>query len=117
MRNFLSITKALSDENRVRILLLLCKDELCVCQIIEVLGLAPSTVSKHLSILRLAHLVNGRKDGRWMYYRLSEDAPPDASTAIRWVKDSLAGGKRAEEDSERLKDVLEVSSGKRCNSK
>lgn len=117
MRIFMSVTKALSDENRVRILLMLCKEELCVCQIIDVLGLAPSTVSKHLSILRQAHLINGRKDGRWMYYRLSEDAPTEALSAILWVKDSLAGGKRVEEDSERLKDALEVSSGKRCNSK
>ncbi|HLB05420.1 MAG TPA: metalloregulator ArsR/SmtB family transcription factor [Thermodesulfobacteriota bacterium] len=95
MRNFISVTKALSDENRVRILLMLCEGELCVCRIIEVLGLAPSTVSKHLSVLHQAHLTNGRKDGRWMYYRLSEDAPPDAATAIRWVKDSLWRSKRA----------------------
>lgn len=117
MRNFMSITKALSDENRVRILLMLCKEELCVCKIIEVLGLAPSTVSKHLSTLHHAHLINGRKEGRWMYYRLSEDAPPDASTALRWVTDSLAGSKRAVEDNRRRNGSLEVSSEKRCNSK
>jgi DNA-binding transcriptional ArsR family regulator len=44
--------------------------ELCVCQIIELLGLVPSTVSKHMSILKQAGLVENRKEARWMYYRL-----------------------------------------------
>jgi ArsR family transcriptional regulator len=64
--------KALGDENRVRILLALQDGELCVCQVIELLALAASTVSKHLSILRSARLVESRKDGRWMYYQLSK---------------------------------------------
>lgn len=115
MRNFMKITKALSDENRVRILLMLCNGELCVCQIIEVLNLAPSTVSKHLSKLHQAHLINSRKDGRWMYYRLSEDAPPDAAAAVRWVKDSLVGAKQATEDAERLKTVSDVFQKNVCN--
>ena len=51
MRDFMAITKALSDPNRVRILLALRDGELCVCQITELFGFAPSTVSKHLSIL------------------------------------------------------------------
>jgi ArsR family transcriptional regulator len=55
MREFMNITKALADENRVRTLLALRKGELCVCQTTE-LGLAPSTVSKHLSILYQAGL-------------------------------------------------------------
>ncbi len=54
MWDFMSITKALADENRVRMLLALQKQELCVCQIIELVKLAPSTVSKHMSILRAA---------------------------------------------------------------
>jgi DNA-binding transcriptional ArsR family regulator len=46
--------------------------ELCVCQIIELLSLAPSTVSKHMAILKAAGLVESRKDSRWVYYRLAE---------------------------------------------
>ncbi len=77
MYAFLSIARALSDENRVRALMMLSRGELCVCQLIEMLGLAPSTVSKHMSILRQARLVDASKHGRWMYYRL----PDDDSTA------------------------------------
>ena len=72
MQDVLDTFKALGDENRIRILLALQGGELCVCQIIELLGLAASTTSKHLSILRSARLVESRKDGRWMYYQLSK---------------------------------------------
>ena len=51
MREFLEAAKALADANRVRALLALEGGELCVCQIVALLGLAPSTVSKHLSVL------------------------------------------------------------------
>ena len=71
MRDILAVLKALADENRSRMLCALRSGELCVCQLVALLRLAPSTVSKHLSILRAARLVDSRKDGRWMYYRLS----------------------------------------------
>ncbi|HSW02527.1 MAG TPA: metalloregulator ArsR/SmtB family transcription factor [Sedimentisphaerales bacterium] len=67
MRDVLDLTKAMADGNRLRVLMALTGGELCVCQIVELLQLAPSTVSKHMSILRQAGLVEGRKDGRWMY--------------------------------------------------
>ena len=89
-------TKALADENRIRILGALRFHELCVCQLIELLGLAPSTVSKHLSILRNARLVDSRKQGRWMYYRLSGDDVPDLVTeALTWILSSLAESPKA----------------------
>ena len=74
MESVLAITRALADENRVRALLVLDGRELCVCQLIEFLGLAPSTVSKHMTILRQARLIEGRKKGRWMNYRLAGSA-------------------------------------------
>lgn len=51
MRDLMSVTKALADQTRVRMLLALRQGELCVCQITELFGLAPSTISKHLSLL------------------------------------------------------------------
>src|SRR5690349_10767483 len=60
MREFMAITKALADENRVRVLLALQGGELCVCQITELFGLSASTISKHLSILYRAGLVDSR---------------------------------------------------------
>lgn len=77
LEDFVAITKALSDPNRIRAFLALRQGELCVCQIIELLGLAPSTISKHMSILKQAGLVDSRKDSRWVYYRLAEDTSRD----------------------------------------
>jgi ArsR family transcriptional regulator len=64
--------KALSDPNRVRVVKLLQLGELCVCEIQEVLGLAQSTVSKHLKILEDAGLVEKKRQGTWMIYKLAD---------------------------------------------
>ena len=58
MREYLMTAKALADESRVRILKLLEQGEMCVCQIMAVIGLKQSTISKHLSILKTAERVN-----------------------------------------------------------
>jgi DNA-binding transcriptional ArsR family regulator len=116
MFELLSITKALAEQNRVRILLALEGQELCVCQIIELLDLAPSTVSKHVAVLRQARLVDGRKDGRWMYYRLAdESAPTEVKEAIAWVKKSLSRNERIREDVNRLKEILKIDREVLCN--
>jgi len=73
MNKFISIMKALADPNRVRALAALRDGELCVCQLIELLGLAPSTVSKHMSVLKQVGLVESRKEERWMYYQLPKE--------------------------------------------
>lgn len=107
MREFMNITKALADEHRVRTLLALRKGELCVCQITELFGLAPSTVSKHLSILFQARLVESRKDGRWIYYQLpGKNADVEVREALNWVEKSLAASPQALEDSKKLKMIL-----------
>ena len=72
MKQALRVFGALSDESRVRMLYALRHGELCVCQLIDLMGLSPSTVSKHLSILRDAGLLDSRKKGRWVYYRLAD---------------------------------------------
>lgn len=75
MKSFIRTMKALSDPNRVRVLKLLEREELCGCEIQHVLGLAQSTVSKHLKTLEEAGLVTARKEGRWHYYRLEPEGP------------------------------------------
>ncbi|MFA6290953.1 MAG: metalloregulator ArsR/SmtB family transcription factor [Victivallales bacterium] len=108
MHDFMNITKALSDQNRVRVLLALKGRELCVCQIIELLGLAPSTVSKHMSILKNARLVEWRKEGLWMHYRLPDKPAPEIKTAIAWICDSLKANIAVKRDSAQLKKILEM---------
>jgi DNA-binding transcriptional ArsR family regulator len=115
MREFLNITKALADETRIRTLLALRKGELCVCQITEVFGLAPSTVSKHLSILAQANLVESRKDGRWIYYqRPGKSAAVEVREALTWVDDALADNPAVLEDDKKLKKILKEDPTELC---
>jgi len=115
MKEFMSVAKALADENRVRVLVFLGDGELCVCQIVEMLGLAPSTVSKHMAVLHQAGLVESRKEGRWIYYRLpGMDTPACVREAIRWVHKCLAKDPQATEDAKRLKAVRKADRADLC---
>jgi DNA-binding transcriptional ArsR family regulator len=115
MRDFMAITKALSDPNRVRILLALRRGELCVCQITELFGFAPSTVSKHLSILHRAGLIVSRKSERWVYYRLPDKSPPvTVREALEWVHKALAKTDEAAADAKKLKRILKTDPAVIC---
>lgn len=115
MLDFMAITKALADENRVRLLLALQRQELCACQLVELVRLAPSTVSKHMSILKQSRLVEARKKNRWVYYRL---AGPTASSAVRdaiaWVQRSLANEPKVTGDAQRLNEILQMDPEQLC---
>lgn len=107
MHDFLDLVKAISDTNRLRALCALRNGELCVCQIIELLELAPSTVSKHMSILRQAKLVNHEKRGRWMYYQLAgEESPQVVQQAISWVLESVGDSAQAQKDLSRVREIV-----------
>jgi len=111
----MGVTRALADGNRVRILMALHNNELCVCQIIHLLRLAPSTVSKHISILHQAGLVDSRKEGRWVYYRLPmKAASPAASSAIRWMRQCLVGDSGIADDRKRLKSIRAMDTQELC---
>lgn len=71
MNTVIKIFKALSDKNRLRILLMLTKKKLCVCEIQDILGITVSTVSKHLSILRDIGFIVDEKEGKWVNYSLN----------------------------------------------
>jgi len=107
LRNFMATAKALADEGRVRILAALDGQELCVCELIELLELAPSTVSKHLSMLKQARLVECRRNGRWSYYRVAgDDAPAEVRAAMEWVRSSLSDDPVVREDRERTSRII-----------
>lgn len=72
MEAFLKVMKALSDQNRVKIIKLLQQKDMCVCEIQAALGIAQPTVSKHLKILEDAGLIMHEKDGLWVNYSLTD---------------------------------------------
>jgi ArsR family transcriptional regulator len=115
LREVLEIHKALSDANRLRALIALSDNELCVCQITELLQLAPSTVSKHLSILKQADLVEMRKESRWIYYRLSDYNTNTVSAEyIRLLEKTLCSEPQIKEDRKRLKEILKIDPDTLC---
>ncbi|MGD8959357.1 MAG: metalloregulator ArsR/SmtB family transcription factor [Desulfobacteraceae bacterium] len=92
MRPFIKVMKALSDPNRVKIVKLLQRRVLCVCEIQTALGLAQSTASKHLRILEEAGLVRFTKDGLWVNYRLTDGSENPYAASIlgnlrHWLED------------------------------
>jgi DNA-binding transcriptional ArsR family regulator len=108
MRRFLALTRALNDQTRLRTLMALRRGELCLCQLVDLFGLAPSTVSRHLNILYEAGLIDRRKEGRWAYFRLAgRDAAPAAKRAIRWVSECLRDETEIVRDGHALRRVLE----------
>jgi DNA-binding transcriptional ArsR family regulator len=115
MRDLMTVIKALADENRVRVLLAVQGRELCICQIVELLQLAQSTVSKHVSILHQARLVESRKEGRWMFYRAAEaDSPVEAREIAAVVSRLLANSPEAAEDANRLRQIMKIDRDELC---
>jgi ArsR family transcriptional regulator, arsenate/arsenite/antimonite-responsive transcriptional repressor len=115
MKDFMHLTKALADETRVRVLMSLRGGELCVCQITELLGFAPSTVSKHLSILHHAGLVESRKAERWVYYRLpGKDAPAAVRAGLKWMTKAIENETRIQSDGKKLTQILKIDPTELC---
>lgn len=72
MRELTNVFKALSDETRLRILKLLERGELCVCDIVAAFNIVQPKVSFHLRVLKTAGLLKDRKEGKWMHYRIDD---------------------------------------------
>ena len=118
MRQLEAALKAAGDPTRTRILKLLEAGDLCVCQIQAVLRLAPSTISKHLALLKASGLVDDRKDGRWVHYALaSEDHNPYATDVLRLIRRALVRDPKILEDLRRLKGVLKVPVADLCGTR
>ncbi len=72
MKTLISFFKAMGEGTRVKIIILLLKEELCICELIKELGLSQSAVSHHMKILKQADLVNDRRDGKWTFYSINK---------------------------------------------
>lgn len=103
-------TKALADATRLRILALLAGGEVCVCHIHESLALPQSKVSRHLAYLRRAGIVNARKQGLWVYYRIA-DHPAPLDLVLSSVSHCLRHVGTVREDCRRL----EAKTGCACS--
>lgn len=105
MKTTVSLLKALSDQNRLRVVAaLLSEPELCACQIKELLNVTGATVSRHLALLIQAGIVSSRKDGKWVYYRLEKENP-DFQKLIQWLEMEFANSHLVKADRNRLDEI------------
>lgn len=94
--------RALADRTRLRLLNLIGDDEVCVCFFVAVLGTNQPMISRHLAYLRRAGLVRGRREGKWMHYRVVDPANPAARRIFGEVRRWLAGDPRMQRDRKQL---------------
>ncbi len=105
--------KALSDMNRLRIVAALDRGgELCACQITELLQVAGATASRHLGILQHAGLVESRKEGRWIHYRLSP--LPGTEAVLAWLGESYAQSPQLKVDAQVLERIVAIGREELC---
>ncbi|MBW2038352.1 MAG: metalloregulator ArsR/SmtB family transcription factor [Deltaproteobacteria bacterium] len=117
MHQLQEIFKALSDETRFRILKLLGEREVCVCEMMQVLEMPQSTISRHMNILKRAGLVMGRREGKWVHYSLQPAAfNPYAGSVLELIKGLLEDNDTVRKDKEALKKAVRVCSVPRISS-
>lgn len=96
---------ALSDRTRLRLINLMSGGEICVCFLVAVLEAPQPKVSRHLAYLREAGLVEARRDGKWMHYRLVEPSHEHAEKILRGVLEWLRDEPGMRDDRARLSNV------------
>ncbi len=117
MKNITQCFKSLSDPTRLRIVWLLqAEGELCVCDLMEILDLPQSTVSRHLAYLRNASLVNDQRKGVWMYYRLPDESTELSAGIFNVLLSAKNDSQQAALDHQRLKKYLKTKQPDACGS-
>lgn len=109
----IEMLKALSELNRLRIVSALTRyDELCACQVTALLKLSGATVSRHLGVLQHAGLLDSRKEGRWVYYRL---APPSGTAAVmQWIENAFSESEAFQADLKSLEQIVDITREELC---
>lgn len=101
--DFMEIFKALGDENRIRILNLLIREELCVCEIETMLGMTQSNVSRHLNKLKSAGIITSDKKSQWVYYEVNNKFIKENNLLYEFLKNKINENVQCLKDVERLK--------------
>lgn len=94
--------RALADRTRLRLLNLIGSDEVCVCFFVEILKTNQPKISRHLAYLRRAGIVDARREGQWMHYRIVEPSDTDAARVLQDVMSWLANDTEMQRDRQRL---------------
>jgi ArsR family transcriptional regulator len=107
MKKLVNIMKLLSDKTRLRILMLLTRRELCVCQIMGVLGISQPLVSRNLKLVSDAGFLDERKEGKLVFYSLNKSLDDLNERMIELLKDTLKGDSILADDLSSLRECEE----------
>lgn len=107
MREITDILKLISDKTRLRILMMLDKKELCVCQLMAVLEISQPLVSKNVSLLLRAGFLEDRREGKMVFYRISEKTGKRQTVLIKMLREMLEGDETLQQDIESLRECTE----------
>ena len=100
--DLIEIFKALGDENRIRILNLLIRQELCVCEIETVLDITQSNASRHLNKLKTSGVITSEKKSQWVYYRIDNKFIEENNLLYEFIKNKIVENTQLQRDVERL---------------
>ena len=113
MPELVAIARTLGDPTRIRIIAALRNGELCVCELVDALGIIPSSLSSHLQICRQAGVLTTRKESRWIYYSLSNRYAPLIERIFSELQ-TVGDDGQLRRDARRLKKRLQMREGGRC---
>ncbi len=105
MEQLLQVYRALSEEMRLRILMLLLKGELCVCDVMEILGESQPKVSRHLAYMKHSGLLKSKRVGVWMHYSLKEPLDDLVAAHIRFLEQHVSQLPLFKQDARKVDDV------------
>jgi len=107
MEDLVKVLKSLSDETRLRMLMLIEQEELCVCEVMQILDMRQSRVSRHLNILRDAGLAKARRQGTWMFYRsVANESSEHHAQVVDVLKKWTENNETVRRDLARLKECI-----------
>ena len=110
MEDIIQIYRALSEQMRLRILLLLTQGELCVCDIMAVLEEPQSKVSRHIAYLKNSGLIQGKRVGTWMHYNIKDNLDILSAAHVEFLKRQLSDLDWARADLKKMKEIRQVLS-------
>ena len=114
MQGLTSLGQAIADPTRVRIIAALRIGELCVCELVDALEISQSTLSTHLQVLRQTGTVIPRKEGRWVYYSLSDQKAKLIEAIFSHTRSDGNANPRLRRDSRRIAQRLSIRENGRC---
>jgi ArsR family transcriptional regulator len=114
VRDLNLIGQAIADPTRVRIIAALRRGELCVCELVDALEISQSTLSSHLQVLRQTGVVSTRKEGRWIYYSLTDQKRGLIEAIFSHIQRQVEVDPRLRRDSQRIARRLAIRENGRC---